>query len=127
MRQEGYGGLYRGLKPNLLGVTPEKALKLTVNDVLRERFTRGNGTGKIKLWQEMASGAFAGFIQVAATNPMEIVKLRMQLQGESGVKKRCVPCRAAPTLLSTAHTLCAGWGAATLALSHACLHPHAVR
>lgn len=85
---EGYGGLYRGLKPNLIGVTPEKAIKLTLNDVLRENFTASNGDGKIKLWQEMVSGAGAGFFQVAATNPMEIVKLRMQLQGESGVKKR---------------------------------------
>jgi hypothetical protein len=84
---EGWGGLYRGLKPNLIGVTPEKAIKLTINDSLREWFTEGNGDGKIRLWQEMASGAGAGFFQVAATNPMEIVKLRMQLQGESGVKK----------------------------------------
>jgi solute carrier family 25 aspartate/glutamate transporter 12/13 len=81
---EGYAGLYRGLKPNLIGVTPEKALKLTVNDTMREYFKAGNGDGKIRLWQEMASGALAGFLQVAATNPMEIVKLRMQLQGESG-------------------------------------------
>ena len=70
-----------------LSLAAEKAIKLTINDVLRERFTEGNGDGKIKLWQEMASGAGAGFFQVAATNPMEIVKLRMQLQGESGVKK----------------------------------------
>jgi hypothetical protein len=33
---EGTAGLYRGLKPNLIGVTPEKALKLSVNDLLRE-------------------------------------------------------------------------------------------
>jgi len=32
----GAGGLYSGLKPNLLGVFPEKALKLAVNDTLRE-------------------------------------------------------------------------------------------
>ena len=33
---EGTAGLYRGIKPNLIGVTPEKALKLSVNDLLRE-------------------------------------------------------------------------------------------
>ncbi len=88
--QEGTKGLYRGLKPNLIGVTPEKAIKLTLNDVLREFFTSRNGTGKIELWQEMVSGAGAGFFQVAATNPMEIIKLRMQLQGESGKQLRYV-------------------------------------
>jgi solute carrier family 25 (mitochondrial aspartate/glutamate transporter), member 12/13 len=82
--QEGWKGLYVGLRPNLIGVTPEKAIKLTINDVLREYFVAGNSGEGIRLWQEMASGAGAGFFQVAATNPMEIVKLRMQLSGEGG-------------------------------------------
>lgn len=75
------------MRPNLLGVFPEKALKLTINDVLRDFFVSGNKGGPIRLWQEMAAGAGAGFFQVAATNPMEIVKLRMQLAGESGAPK----------------------------------------
>ena len=83
VRLEGARGLYRGLRPNLIGVTPEKAIKLAINDVAREHFTERNGDGRIRLWQEMLSGALAGFVQVAATNPMEIVKLRMQLQGEA--------------------------------------------
>jgi solute carrier family 25 aspartate/glutamate transporter 12/13 len=85
VRNEGVAGLYRGLRPNLIGVMPEKSLKLTVNDVCREAFTASNGPGGgIRLHQEMISGATAGFVQVAATNPMEIVKLRLQLQGEAG-------------------------------------------
>lgn len=87
LEQEGRAGLYRGLKPNLIGVTPEKAIKLTVNDVLREYFTGRNEDKKIRLYQEIMAGGGAGLFQVAATNPMEIVKLRMQLQGESGVNK----------------------------------------
>ena len=60
--------------------------------MLRERFVSGNGDGRIRLHQEMLSGAGAGFFQVAATNPMEIVKLRMQLQGEAGAgaRRSCV-------------------------------------
>ena len=74
VRKEGVAGLYRGLRPNLIGVMPEKSLKLTVNDVCREAFTESNGPGGgIRLHQEMISGATAGFVQVAATNPMEIV------------------------------------------------------
>ena len=89
VRKEGVAGLYRGLRPNLIGVMPEKSLKLTVNDVCREAFTESNGPGGgIRLHQEMISGATAGFVQVAATNPMEIVKLRLQLQGEAGGVKR---------------------------------------
>ncbi len=39
IRTEGMFGLYRGLLPQLLGVAPEKAIKLTVNDLLRSLFT----------------------------------------------------------------------------------------
>jgi len=81
---EGYRGLYQGLAPNLIGVAPEKAIKLSFNEAFRESFTSRNGDGKIRLWQEIIAGGAAGFFQVAATNPMEIVKLRMQLAGESG-------------------------------------------
>ncbi len=30
VRHEGFSGLYRGLVPQLMGVAPEKAIKLTV-------------------------------------------------------------------------------------------------
>jgi len=84
LRAEGVAGFYSGIRPNLLGVFPEKALKLSINDTVRERFIRGNDGGPIRVWQEIVAGGTAGFCQVAVTNPMEIVKLRMQLQGSSG-------------------------------------------
>ena len=34
-RHEGFTGLYRGLVPQLMGVAPEKAIKLTMNDFAR--------------------------------------------------------------------------------------------
>lgn len=39
IRHEGFLGLYRGLVPQLIGVAPEKAIKLTVNDLIRDKFT----------------------------------------------------------------------------------------
>lgn len=39
MAKEGALGLYKGLLPQLVGVAPEKAIKLTVNDLLRDMFT----------------------------------------------------------------------------------------
>jgi solute carrier family 25 (mitochondrial aspartate/glutamate transporter), member 12/13 len=38
IRHEGFTGLYRGLVPQLLGVAPEKAIKLTMNDLTRSEF-----------------------------------------------------------------------------------------
>eukprot|EP00128_Syssomonas_multiformis_P000511 Colp12_sorted_trinity150504_noHs@31777 len=36
---------------------------------------------KIKLWQEMLAGAGAGLCQVVATNPMELIKINLQVAG----------------------------------------------
>jgi solute carrier family 25 aspartate/glutamate transporter 12/13 len=63
-------GLYRGLGANLIGVTPEKAIKLAVNEILRENIV--SDESKIELWQEMVCGGMAGFVQVSITNPMVI-------------------------------------------------------
>jgi len=80
----GVRGLYRGLSANLVGITPEKALKLAVNDLLRN--TLQGDAPTITIPQEVIAGAGAGFCQVVATNPMEIVKIRMQVGGEGGAR-----------------------------------------
>ncbi|KAL7991634.1 hypothetical protein Chor_015890 [Crotalus horridus] len=152
LRYEGFFGLYRGLLPQLIGVAPEKAIKLTVNDFVRDKFTERDGsipllaeifaggcliisyqvdwldTGeKVKLhfyhlhlpsvmttteqamlvdqfcseaccdtffhamgsrglrkppWQIWKSPKQAGGSQVIFTNPLEIVKIRLQVAGE---------------------------------------------
>ncbi|ENN72207.1 hypothetical protein YQE_11137, partial [Dendroctonus ponderosae] len=88
IRHEGIFGLYRGLVPQLLGVAPEKAIKLTVNDLVRDKLTDKNGN--IPLYGEILSGACAGGSQVIFTNPLEIVKIRLQVAGEiaGGAKVR---------------------------------------
>ncbi|KAL0128856.1 hypothetical protein PUN28_003910 [Cardiocondyla obscurior] len=80
IRHEGFFGLYRGLMPQLMGVAPEKAIKLTVNDFVRDKFMDKNGN--LPLYGEILSGACAGGSQVIFTNPLEIVKIRLQVAGE---------------------------------------------
>uniref|UniRef100_A0A1B6EFM0 EF-hand domain-containing protein n=1 Tax=Clastoptera arizonana TaxID=38151 RepID=A0A1B6EFM0_9HEMI len=88
IRHEGFTGLYRGLVPQLMGVAPEKAIKLTVNDLVRDKLMDKNGN--MPLWGEILAGACAGGSQVVFTNPLEIVKIRLQVAGEiaSGEKVR---------------------------------------
>ncbi|XP_055608363.1 calcium-binding mitochondrial carrier protein Aralar1 isoform X2 [Uranotaenia lowii] len=88
IRHEGFLGLYRGLVPQLLGVAPEKAIKLTVNDLVRDKLT--DKQGQIPRWAEILAGACAGGSQVIFTNPLEIVKIRLQVAGEiaGGAKVR---------------------------------------
>ncbi|TRZ02101.1 hypothetical protein DNTS_004795 [Danionella cerebrum] len=80
VRYEGFFGLYRGLVPQLLGVAPEKAIKLTVNDFVRGKTKRRDGS--VPLTAEIFAGGCAGGSQVIFTNPLEIVKIRLQVAGE---------------------------------------------
>ncbi|KAK3702412.1 mitochondrial aspartate-glutamate transporter agc1 [Vermiconidia calcicola] len=82
IRNEGFRGLYSGVLPQLVGVAPEKAIKLTVNDLVRGKFTDVK-TGEIPFKAEMLAGGSAGACQVIFTNPLEIVKIRLQIQGEA--------------------------------------------
>lgn len=84
IKNEGPKGLYRGLVPQLIGVSPEKAIKLTTNDLVRYKFT--DKDGEIRLIGEIIAGGSGGAAQVMFTNPIEIVKIRMQVAGESGAR-----------------------------------------
>lgn len=91
------------------GVAPEKAIKLTVNDLVRGR-AMDPETGRIKLPWELFAGGAAGGCQVIFTNPLEIVyvhvwicgsyvltrvianrKIRLQIQGETAKMEGASP------------------------------------
>ncbi|KAH8835566.1 mitochondrial carrier domain-containing protein [Flagelloscypha sp. PMI_526] len=90
LRNEGLLGFYRGLGPQLVGVAPEKAIKLTVNDLVRG-LAMDPETGRIKLGYELLAGGTAGGCQVIFTNPLEIVKIRLQIQGEAAKLEGAAP------------------------------------
>lgn len=66
IRNEGVRGLYSGVLPQLVGVAPEKAIKLTVNDLVRGRFT-DKQTGAIAIPAEILAGGSAGACQVVSS------------------------------------------------------------
>ncbi|AET41656.1 citrin Ecym_8386 [Eremothecium cymbalariae DBVPG len=80
LSREGLRGLYSGLGPQLIGVAPEKAIKLTVNDYMRSILAGRDR--KLNLSSEIISGATAGACQVVFTNPLEIIKIRLQVKSE---------------------------------------------
>lgn len=91
IKNEGIRGLYSGVWPQMVGVAPEKAIKLTVNDLVRGHFMDKRTHSIWWGWEVLAGGA-AGGSQVIFTNPLEIVKIRLQVQGEvagaTGAPKR---------------------------------------
>ncbi|OEU23120.1 mitochondrial carrier, partial [Fragilariopsis cylindrus CCMP1102] len=81
LRLEGFQGLYRGLLPPLLAAGPEKFVKFTVNDLLRGVLSNKEDGLSFQGLTEIVSGGCAGACQLLVTNPLEIVKIRMQMQG----------------------------------------------
>lgn len=65
IRNEGVLGLYSGVIPQLIGVAPEKAIKLTVNDLVRSAL-RDKDSGKLHWAKEVIAGGSAGACQVVS-------------------------------------------------------------
>ncbi|KAG0332141.1 mitochondrial aspartate-glutamate transporter agc1 [Podila horticola] len=97
IKNEGVLGLYRGLGPQLVGVAPEKAIKLTMNDIVRRHLTDKNGN--ITFVGELIAGGVAGGSQVVFTNPLEIVKIRLQVAGEAAKSIEGAPRTGAVTIV----------------------------
>lgn len=86
IQQQGIRGLYRGLPPAVIGVFPEKAIKLSVNDYLTAVLSKPDGT--ISTPMAMIAGGGAGFCQVVMTNPMELVMINMQSAAARGSNEK---------------------------------------
>ena len=67
-----------GMGANLFGVFPVQALKLAGNDLFRDLLA--DKDGNVSFFSAILAGAGAGTIQVIASNPMEITKIRLQIQ-----------------------------------------------
>lgn len=87
-QSEGIRGFYKGLGPQMVGVAPEKAIKLVMNDLIRRSFGSQNTSGMLSMPVEILAGCGAGASQVVFTNPLEIVKIRLQMQGELPAEQR---------------------------------------
>ncbi|KAL9621713.1 MAG: hypothetical protein Q9160_003831 [Pyrenula sp. 1 TL-2023] len=78
---EGFRALFRGLGPNLIGVVPARSINFFCygngKRILNEKF---NPEGKDNVWPiHLAAAATAGIATGTATNPIWLVKTRLQL------------------------------------------------
>ncbi|KAF1811078.1 mitochondrial carrier [Eremomyces bilateralis CBS 781.70] len=85
-RVEGWRALFKGLGPNLIGVVPARSINF---------FTYGNGKkvvskhfndGKETAWVHATSAACAGIITGTMTNPIWVIKTRLQLDKSNAEK-----------------------------------------
>ena len=80
--------LFKGVTVAVMGVAPEKAIKLGVNDILRAAWT--SPAGGLPLWCQISAGAVAGACQVIVSSPLDVLKVGLQQRssGEVGGKQR---------------------------------------
>ncbi|KAG0349413.1 hypothetical protein BG004_006442 [Podila humilis] len=83
--KEGPRALYKGLGPNLVGVIPARAINFATYGNGKKFYTELNG-GKETTFVHLTSAATAGVVTATVTNPIWLVKTRMQLQVE-GVRQ----------------------------------------
>ncbi|KAK4153720.1 mitochondrial carrier protein RIM2 [Chaetomidium leptoderma] len=85
-RQEGPRALFKGLGPNLVGVIPARSINF---------FAYGNGkrligeylnNGKDSPWVHLSAAAMAGVVTSTATNPIWMVKTRLQLDKNTAIE-----------------------------------------
>ncbi|KAG0261041.1 hypothetical protein BG011_001399 [Mortierella polycephala] len=90
--KEGPRALYKGLGPNLVGVIPARAINFATYGNGKKFYTELNN-GKETTLVHLSSAATAGVVTATMTNPIWLVKTRMQLQVE-GVRqyKNSVDC-----------------------------------
>ena len=85
-REEGLAGVYSGLGAQLVGVAPEKSVKFFAYGLAHQALAT---LGLTSLTLELLAGTAGGIAQCVVTNPLEIVKIQLQLQ-KRGQKRCCM-------------------------------------
>uniref|UniRef100_A0A0E0IM63 Uncharacterized protein n=2 Tax=Oryza TaxID=4527 RepID=A0A0E0IM63_ORYNI len=91
---EGWGGLYSGLKPSLIGTAASQGiyyyfyqiLKNKVEDLAVARGKKGLGDGTVGMFSWLGIAAVAGSINVLLTNPIWVLVTRMQTHTQAEKK-----------------------------------------
>ncbi|CAO2831062.1 unnamed protein product [Amaranthus hypochondriacus] len=91
IKNEGWGGLYSGLKPSLFGTVASQGVYYYFYQVFKNkavaiaaaRKAKGLGDGNVGMISWLAVAAIAGSLNVLLTNPMWVLVTRMQTQTQA--------------------------------------------
>lgn len=85
-RIEGWRALFKGLGPTLTGVIPSSAIKFYAYGNSKSFISRTMNNGQEAAWVHLLSAAAAGVVVSTATNPIWLIKTRLQLD-KSGAEE----------------------------------------
>ncbi|CAA7408425.1 unnamed protein product [Spirodela intermedia] len=92
IENEGFRGLYRGLSPTILALLPNWAVYFTVYSKLKDLLESNvDGDEQLSFGANMVAASGAGAATAVTTNPLWVVKTRLQTQG---MKIGVVPYRS---------------------------------
>jgi solute carrier family 25 protein 33/36 len=78
-KAEGWRALFKGLGPNLIGVVPARAINFYAYGNGKRIISNKFNNGQEAAWVHLCSAATAGIVTGTATNPIWLVKTRLQL------------------------------------------------
>ena len=78
-RAEGWRALFKGLGPNLVGVVPARSINFFAYGNGKRIISEALNDGKESSWVHLLAAAQAGILTGTATNPIWLVKTRLQL------------------------------------------------
>lgn len=91
VKNEGWRALFKGLGPNLVGNAPSRAIYFSTYSTVKSSL---NSSSFINCPEHplihMTSAASAGFVSCTATNPIWLIKTRLQLSRESITVRQCM-------------------------------------
>lgn len=82
-RVEGFPSLFKGLGPNLVGVIPARSINFFTYGLCKDVYSRNFNNGHESTRIHLASAVTAGIVTSTATNPIWLVKTRLQLDKAS--------------------------------------------
>eukprot|EP00252_Welwitschia_mirabilis_P006046 TRINITY_DN16742_c0_g1_i1.p1 TRINITY_DN16742_c0_g1~~TRINITY_DN16742_c0_g1_i1.p1 ORF type:complete len:374 (-),score=72.62 TRINITY_DN16742_c0_g1_i1:121-1242(-) len=98
IKKEGFRGMYRGLSPTVLALLPNWAVYFTVYEQLKQLVHSHNGSNqRISVGANMVVASAAGAATAIVTNPLWVVKTRLQTQG---MRPEVIPYKSTLSALS---------------------------
>ncbi|KAF2220334.1 mitochondrial carrier protein-like protein rim2 [Elsinoe ampelina] len=83
---EGWKALFKGLGPNLVGVVPARAINFWAYGNGKRLISQNFNDGQEAAWVHLLAAANAGIVTGTATNPIWLVKTRLQLDKATAEK-----------------------------------------
>lgn len=96
-QKEGLRGMYRGLSPTVLALLPNWAVYFTMYEQLKSFLCSEDKNRHLSVGANVIAAAAAGAATTIATNPLWVVKTRLQTQG---MRAGVVPYRSTLSALS---------------------------